>query len=268
MSNNVILFPQYEELNNEIIKLKENLCDLLSERDELTFVQCKNIEAKYMVVLGTLEIALFKIECKVLRAKRKLSMIQQKINRKETVNENDLDKLLDDEFEKYQQQLDEQIQKLNYAISYAKSEFLTDEEAKELKRIYYKVVKCLHPDLNPDLTSNEVELFYRAVAAYDAGDIDTMRIIETTLINDVTSESTKDTIKGLLAERDFLLKMVKKVEAQITEIKNSFPYNAIEILEDESRLTEKKSEYEALIEQNTELYKNYKDKINELLRSR
>lgn len=265
MTNNIIVFPKFEELNSEIKQLKEDLCDLLSERDELTFVQCKNIEARYMIELGFLEIALYKIQCKVLRAKRKLSLVQQKINRKESVNDKDIEAILDEEFEQYQKELDEQVQKLNSAISYSNAEALTAEETKELKRIYHKVVKNLHPDLNPDLTGGEIELFFRAVAAYDAGDIETMRIIEKTIVDDAGIEPSKDTIKEMMAERDSLSKMIEKVKEQIEEIKSSFPYNAIELLEDKDKLEKKRSEYEQAIDQQTEIYKTYKDRIDVMM---
>jgi len=265
MTNNIIVFPKFEELNNEIKELKDSLCNLLSERDELTFVQCKNIEAKYMVELGSLEIALYKIQCKVLRVKRKLSLIQQKINRKEEVRDKDIETLLDEEFEQYQKELDEKLHKLNSAISYSNAECLSVEDTKELKMIYHKVVKSLHPDLHPELTSEEIELFFRAVAAYDAGDIETMRIIEKTLTDDEEFEPSKDTIKEMMAERDSLFQMVQKVKDQIDEIKTSFPYNAIELLEDKEKIAEKRLEYEQAIDQHTEIYKTYKEKIETMM---
>lgn len=266
MLNNLIVFPKFEELNNEIKLLKERLCDLLSERDELTFVQCKNIEAKYMVELGTLEIALYKIQCKVLRVKRKLSLVQQKINRREPINDSEIELILDEEFKQYQEELDQQVQRLNLAINHNNAETLTVEESKELKRIYHKIVKNLHPDLNPNLTSGEKELFFQAVAAYDAGDIETMRIIEKTLMSDAEITSSKNTIKELMQERDSLFEMVEKVKKQIEDIKNSFPYNTMELLRDENKLSEKRSAYEQAIAQQTEIFKTYKDRIEMTMR--
>lgn len=265
MTNNIIVFPKIEELNNEIKQLKASLCNLLTERDELTFVQCRNIEARYMIELGSLEIALYKMQCKVLRAKRKLSLVQQKINRKEVVNDKDIEAILDEEFEQYQKELDEKLHKLNFAISYSNAECLSAEETKELKKIYHKVVKHLHPDLHPDLSSEEIELFFRAVTAYDAGDIETMRIIEKTLIGDEEFETPKDTVKEMMAERDSLSQMVQKIKDQINEIKKSFPYNTIELLENKEKLAEKRLEYEQAIEQYTEIYKTYKTRIKMIM---
>ena len=268
MSDNIIVFPQFNELQNEIRELKKNLCDLIYEKDDLVFVLCKNIEARYMLELGTLEIALYKIQCKVLRERRKLSLIQQKLNCKESVIEEKLEEILDKEFEVYQQMLEKQMARLNFALSYSEAESLTEEEAKELKQIYYRVIKELHPDLNPDLTDGEQALFFKAVAAYDAGDIKTMRIIEKVLTGEADFDASNDTIMELMKERDVVRETVEIVKKQIEEIKCTFPYNSLPVLEDSELLMKKREEYEKLIGSETELYKSYKEKISSLLRCR
>ena len=42
-SVNVILFPDFEKLKNEVEKMRTELSMLLLERDELQFVICRNI---------------------------------------------------------------------------------------------------------------------------------------------------------------------------------------------------------------------------------
>jgi curved DNA-binding protein CbpA len=38
---------------------------------------------------------------------------------------------------------------MNSAIERSKGEFLTKEEAGEMKKLYRRIVKALHPDLHP-----------------------------------------------------------------------------------------------------------------------
>ena len=45
------------------------------------------------------------------------------------------------------------------------------------KELYRKIVKKLHPDMNPDVTEHELELFHRATKAYEEGDIMTLQAI-------------------------------------------------------------------------------------------
>lgn len=267
MPNKVIVFPEYEKLKIKKEYLKKQLCDLLFERDNIVFVECKNIEAQYMIELGSLEIALYKIQCKVLRVKRKLSLIQQKINRREKIYEKEIEEILDIEFEEYKKQLEARIGNLNAAIDYKKATPLTENEAAELKQIYYKVIKKLHPDLNPDVTGAEEELFFKAVEAYNNGDICTMRIIGQALLDEDNSEILGDTIKELIKEVESLAEMVKNIEKDIEKIKSTFPYNALELLKDERKVKEKRLEYEKLIERETQLYTIYEEQVKRMLGS-
>ena len=42
------------------------------------------------------------------------------------------------------------------------------------KELYRKIVKKLHPDMNPNATEHDLELFHRAAKAYEEGDIMTL----------------------------------------------------------------------------------------------
>ena len=48
---------------------------------------------------------------------------------------------------------------------------------RELKKLYHRIVKALHPDLNPNLTQAQLNLFNNAVNAYESGDLNTLSII-------------------------------------------------------------------------------------------
>ena len=47
MADDIIIFPEFDKIKNEIERLRIELSMLLLERDELQFVICRNIEAKY-----------------------------------------------------------------------------------------------------------------------------------------------------------------------------------------------------------------------------
>ncbi len=146
----MILFPEFEELKEKVERLRTELSMLLSERDELRFVVCKNIETAYILKLGSLEYKAYEAQCTFLRLKRKFELIQAKINRQEKIIISSIESTLDEEFAEYQKKLDEQINKMNEAIKRSKSRALTAGESKELKKLYRKIVKSLHPDMNPN----------------------------------------------------------------------------------------------------------------------
>ena len=200
-SGNVIVFPDFEKLKSEVEKMRTELSMLLLERDELQFVICKNIETEYMLKLGSIEYKAYEAQCAALRLKRKIELIQAKKNRQEKVIISTIEETLDNEFAEYQKQLDEQIDKMNDALKRSKAEVLSDEDNKELKKLYRKIVKALHPDINPDVSQAQVQLFDNAVSAYKNGDLGTLRIIGEMVGNNPLPVHHKDAMTQLVEER-------------------------------------------------------------------
>lgn len=263
--DNLILFPDFEKLKEEVEKLRTELSMLLLERDELQFIVCKNIETEYMLRLGGIEYRVYEAECTVLRLKRKIELIQAKKNRQEKVIISVIEETLDNEFDEYKKQLDEQISKMNEALARSKAEALSPEDNKELKRIYRKIVKILHPDINPDTTDSQIKLFDNAVSAYKNGDLETLRIIGEMIVGAPAHEMGRNAMSQLAEERDRLLNMVMSVRESIDKIKTAYPYTMKDIIEDEERIKKKKLELESILEQNNELLLLYKEKLEEIL---
>lgn len=265
-TGNVIVFPDFEKLKNEVERMRTELSMLLLERDELQFVICKNIETEYMLKLGSIEYKAYEAQCDALRLKRKIELIQAKKNRQEKVIISAIEETLDTEFAEYQKQLNEQIDKMNDALKRSKAEVLSDEDNKELKKLYRKIVKALHPDINPDVSETQVNLFDNAVQAYKNGDLNTLRIIGEMVGNNPLPEQHKDAMTQLVEERERLEGLLKSIRESIENIKSEYPYTMKDILKDTKKTEQKKQELESVIEQYNELISIYKAKIEEMLR--
>ena len=63
----IILFPVYDVLKQQVEKLRTELSMLVLERDELIYVQCKNLETSYMLSFGDAEYSVYKAQCAMLR---------------------------------------------------------------------------------------------------------------------------------------------------------------------------------------------------------
>lgn len=265
-SENVILFPDFEKLKNEVEKMRTELSMLLLERDELQFVICHNIETAYMLKLGGIEYKAYEAQCKSLRLKRKIDLIRAKKNRQEKVIITDIEETLNREFEDYQKRLNEQIDKMNEALERRKCPVLSEEESGELKKLYRTIVKGLHPDLNPDVSKEQIQLFNNAVTAYKNGDLNSLKIINELVDANKLPEQTKDAMTQLLEERERLQGLLKNIKDDIEKIKSSYPYTLKEIVESEEKTEQLRRELEHLIEQYNELIEVYKSIIEEMLR--
>ena len=129
----VIITPEFEKLRSDVEKLRTELSMLVLEHDELIYTECKNLEMAYMLAIGGLEYKAYEIECEILRRRREVELIQIRKNRQETVDPYIIKKILDDEFEEYQAELNERIGKMNSAIERSRGKFLSEEESRELK---------------------------------------------------------------------------------------------------------------------------------------
>lgn len=265
-TDSVIVFADFENLKSEVEKMRTELSMLLLERDELQFVICKNIETEYMLKLGSMEYKAYEAQCAALRLKRKLELIQAKKNRQETVILSEIEETLDNEFAEYQEQLDAQIDKMNDALKRSKAAVLSDEENKELKALYRKIVKVLHPDMNPGVSKAQIQLFDNAVSAYKNGVLETLRMIYEMVGNNPLPEQHKDAMTQLIEERERLQGLLKSIRESIDTIKSAYPYTMKGILEDAEKTAQKKQELESILEQYNELISICKAQIEEMLR--
>lgn len=262
----VILLPEYVALKEEVEKLRIELSMIVLERDDLLFSECKNIEMEYMLKLGDLEYRAYEAECRMLRLKRKKELLRMKKNRQEKVILGEIEDLLDLEFRQYQEKLDEQIRKMNRALERSRMDMLSEEETKELKKLYRSVVKALHPDLHPEHGEAQAELFQNAVISYENGDLNSLRLISAMIAEPDLSASPEGGMAILRKEKERLSELIREIGVKIDAIRNSYPYLLKEILKDPNRIRARREELEYYIFDCGLLSESYEFEIDEMLR--
>jgi len=263
----LIEFPDVLNLKTDVENLRKDSLEKFLERDELVYVICKNIEMKYMVLLGNLEYKAYQLECNLLRLKRKVELIQQKKNRQEPIHLLEIEGILDTEYREYQKKMDDYIVRMNAALKRKNSPSLSEEDKSEFKRMYREIVKALHPDLHPNIGEHQLELFHHAVSAYKSGDINGLRSIHVMVVTDSNgSIEGENNFIRLNKEKKRLLAVLKNIDETIVEVKNNYPYTMKPVIESEEMVEMKKQEIEASIEALKEGLTYYQTRIDELLR--
>ena len=257
----IIVLPAYEDLKTEIEKLRVELSMLLLERDELNFVICRNLETEYMLKLGGLEHQLYLKQCEAQRLKREAELIRAALNRQEKPDLSQIESSLDEEFADFQEKLDEQVQKMNEALKHNSGEPLSSEDTKELKSLYRKIVKRLHPDLNPNSTDAEMQLFENAVTAYKNGDLLSVRAIYEMVGDDSAAPDETDTMQALIKTKKHLEEILAGIKEEISAIKSRYPYTERELLADDAKVEEKKQQLRGALEQYQKLCELYQERI-------
>ena len=132
-------------------------------------------------------------------------------------------------------------------------------EVEEIKRIYRKIAKRLHPDICP-LTAEEpelMELFQKALFAYRANDLKGIREAEI-LINRFLKEHGENPEPVVIEN---LPERIADLEMEIAQIVETEPYSYKNLLEDAEAAEHKRKELEA----EKENYSNYKKELKEYL---
>jgi hypothetical protein len=265
MSESMEIYPEYEELMNQILKLKNELSQLLLERDELVYHICVNIESEYMLKIGVHEYKLLMLQYDILKIKRKIELIQAKINRQEAFSLALIEQQIEYEFTEYIENLNERMKKINDALKRREGDRLSTEDTAELKRLYRQIVKKLHPDLNPNYTLQQKELFLNATSAYKNGDLEALQAISLLVDSSEDDFSFMSGVEEMYYRKSQLEEKKEALNKDIEKIKSSFPYNQRELLSNEKLVTEKVNQLMTLIEENEEIYKKLEERLQALL---
>jgi len=260
----IVINPEYAALLKKVQELRERLSVLLAEKDDLLCHVCENVEATYMVKIGVLEHKAFELQVKVLRLKRKITLIQAKINRQEKVSETEIETQLNAEYADYAEKLQEQMKAINAALHHGQLGGLSAEDSKELKTLYRQIVKKLHPDINPNQSETDKKLFLNALDAYKNSDLDTLRAISI-LKSDTPDTITANAFDELNKQEELFDERCRSVSEEIDKIKQSFPYDQMAFLENEDAVKERTQELNKTIEGYRTEHKTLEDRLSDLL---
>lgn len=263
--NEIELSPVVLKLQDEIKTLRTSLSDIILKRDELKYIICKNIETDYWLIFGELEKNLYEVSTRVLRLKRKINLVQAYKNREENVDLEKIEKLLDEEFVKYQKKLEEYIQNIKLAREFNSLEALSEEDSKKLKMLYLKIIKLLHPDLKSDYSPIDKFLFQKALDAYRNADLKTIIAIDALLSSKDFSVSSKNSIESLEEEKEKLESLIENIESEIINIKNDMPYILKYIIDSPDTIEKRNEELLMAIADFSERETIYRVKLRDML---
>lgn len=263
----IIKFPNSLENRDEMKKLREELESLILEEDNLIYIECENIRTKYIREFGSKEYKILKLSLSYQKLRRKIEVLQAKLNRKETISReflNRLDRDIEKEFQKYLEELNVKLEEINWADDRFGLDKITGQELIDFKKKYKELVKKLHPDLNPTIDSKMLEIFYKVVDAYKNGwsEIIDLYYELIVLADDYNAEDDRLNYK---AEIGRLKEKIEKIKASIADIKNSYPYIYKDLLDSPQETQNHKKELDDLIESYKRSNKYLEDRLKEII---
>ena len=123
--------------------------------------------------------------------------------------------------------------------------------AKELKSLYRKIVKVLHPDNKKNRTPKDDELLMVAKKAFEEGNLERLRQIAEMIEDEDIEKRFKDTPEDIEALKNLKTRLQTRLmylQREVKRIKNSFPYNEKDFLANEEAVAAKQEELRKIID--------------------
>ena len=230
---------------------------LLLERDKYR-KDAKTYLTLYIHEFGELITAVFRIKVSCIEKKKTIAFCRMYINRDERIDASALKEYIDEQMETYYDQL-RQMAADNELCKELRS--IPEAEYLEIKSIYRRIAKALHPDLNPLTEDNEElsELWSRTAAAYNSSDLKELRELEV-LVNAVLSKLDGEHIDVEIPD---IGDKIEKLKEEIERITSTDPYMYKHLLDSDELKEEKKEELRKELKE----YSEYEKELKDILRS-
>lgn len=248
-------------------QLRSQIVQLQLARDELVFVECENIKAIYTSEVGMQEFNLLLLSIEIQQTRRKIEMIQEKMNRQEKVSLKQIKRSVKAEFSGYKKKFDAKLLDVLNAKERLEADVPTLKETAELKRLYRKTVTELYPDINPHLTAEDYELFMQAIDAYERADLGKMRLIAELIKLKVRPYSrAEESAEQLEATIRKLESLSQSLANEIEKIKSTSPYTMKNLVHNKDEIEARKKELDDLIKRWEESSEAYKHVLRAIIR--
>lgn len=248
------------EAVGEIVKVKNDSYgryeELLLRRDRLR-KECYLIQAEYIGVFGQLMIDLLREQLTCAKKKKTIEFCQAAANHGRKVDDKSLCQFVSGETKKLSENLDKLISDYD-AVQLGTR--ITEAERLQIKSLYHKLVKMIHPDINPltAVTPELMTLWNNTVAAYNGNDLDRLQELEV-LINRAWNDLYSGEIEVEIPDIET---KIEELEQLIKEIMETDPYQYQFLLLDEEAVKRKEEELSDTLKQ----YKEYGLQLDEILR--
>lgn len=142
---------------------------------------------------------------------------------------------------------EEMINQQTAVISKAKM-FLTHlespERSVELRKIFRAIAKDLHPDVNPNLTTDQLEIWHKILDAYKTGDLERLKALEVVYENQISraKDNDKTNEQEIAIQNETLKEGIKLLEEELSELKKIFPFNIQDKINDDEWVKEQQGQ--------------------------
>ena len=257
-----------QELLTNLQHLKSGYIALLNEVEVMKNWGKVQLEALYSTQIGKYEVELLELQIALKALKKKIQLAHQAIN----LGGYPDFKQIEAAVAEMTREAVAEITTAKNKVSFGKavlSNLGSPEDSAELRKVFRTIAKALHPDINPNLTPEQQDVWHQFHAAYKTGDLERFKALEI-VYAEVVAAAERDP-KDLLDEQILLQTATLKngiveLTAQKKQLESEFPFTLADQLHDEDWVAEKQQsviketeEYKAGLAEKTADYELIKE---------
>ena len=205
---------------------------LLLEKEKIVKTNLQ-VQQRFIELFGDLRLEMLKVEIEIAKIKKEMEYLVRKKNRNESYDLEEMDDFVNQALEgmraQYERMKEEQTQLKN-------KKMLSQEEVKEVKRLYRRLVKLVHPDLNPHQTKEQKELWHQLQEAYRNNDLVWLRELNVLIVFKTKGHEE--------VEIEDLEDKIEVMREEIALLKEEDLYQMRELVFDEEWIEAYKEQYE------------------------
>ena len=159
-----------EQLQEQYDLLKTSYINLLNDKEVLLKWGKPQLEALYATKIGVHQIEKLKQQLHIKGLKRKIEMVQSAVNKGEDFNVSEIEMQVASELADAELQIMGKVAQLENA-KHLLTHLSSPERSAELRKIFKQLAKQLHPDANPSITEQQMDIWHLVKDAYETGDV-------------------------------------------------------------------------------------------------
>jgi len=231
----------------ELARLREEFLQLFNKYEDISKENFALFN-RYNLLFGEKYYERYLLFCEAERLRRKIELYQFFINRGEEIDKGYVETVLDAEFRELEERLEVLLEENQAAREFEKLPFLTQEETRDLERIYLKIAERIHPDLTPDFDERKKELWIKTLNAYKLNDLETLKECEAQLDKCLEGKPRRPDYEKLDEEIEAFKAKNSLLRERNRKLMQSFPYNHKNLLDDPEWIKDKLKELDRDIE--------------------
>ena len=257
-----------QELLTDLQYLKSGYIALLNEVEVMKNWGKVQLEALYSTQIGKYKVELLELQIELKALKKKIQLSHQAIN---LGNYPDFQQIEGVVAEMTREALGE-ITTAKNKITFGKavlSNLVSTEDSAELRKVFRNIAKAMHPDINPNLSPGQQEVWHQFHAAYKTGDLERFKALEI-VYAEVVAAAERDpkelSDEAMMLKIDTLKNGITELTAEKKQLESDFPFILADQLHDEAWVTEQQhavikdiEDYKATLAEKTADYELIKE---------